>query len=96
VHWLLTVLGIDDVSGRWYAWWSGVGSDLGELAIIGGMIGLYRRHTCEVAGCWRLARHQTAAGHQVCKRHHPRGAPTAKQIALEHRLAQHGTPEDNP
>ena len=69
--WLLRVLGIDDVSGPWYAFWSGFGSDLGELAIIGGMVTIARRHKCEVHRCWRIGRHQAPTGHKVCRRHHP-------------------------
>jgi hypothetical protein len=78
---LLHYLGIDDVSGPWYAFWSGFGSDLGELAIVGGMLTLVRRHNCEVHKCWRIGRHQTPAAHRVCRRHHPDGHLTAAQAA---------------
>lgn len=48
MNWLPHILGIDDVSGRWYAFWSGAGADLSELAIVGALIGfggrLFRRH----------------------------------------------------
>lgn len=83
--WLLHVLGVDDVSGRWYAWWSGAGSDLGELAVVGALAAMVRKHNCEVHRCWRIGRHTTAAGHLVCARHHPGGAPSAEQVAHAHR-----------
>ena len=46
---------------RWYGFWSGFGSDLGELAIVGGLIAVVRRHNCEVHRCWRMGRHRTEA-----------------------------------
>ncbi len=74
--WIRHVLGLDDPSGSWYLWWSGVGADLG---MIGAGWGLWRKHNCEIHRCWRLARHD-AAGHRVCRRHHPEGAPTAQSV----------------
>ena len=68
---LLHALGIDNTSGRWYAFWSGFGSDLGELAIVGGLLAVVRRHNCEVHRCWRMGRHRTPDGHMVCRKHHP-------------------------
>ena len=66
-------LGLDNLSGPWYGWWSGAGSDIAELAIIGGLVNIARRHNCEVHHCWRIGRHATAGGHQVCRKHHPDG-----------------------
>jgi len=86
MNWLLHVLGIDDVSGRWYGFWSGFGSDLGEIGIVAGLAGLLRKHNCEVHRCWRIGRHKTAAGHQVCRRHHPDGHLTAERVSMAHRL----------
>lgn len=93
-HWLLHVFGIDDAGGRWYAFWSGAGSDLGELAIIGALAGLYRKHNCEVHKCWRLARHGTAGGHSVCRRHNPEGTITAADVASAHAAATGGQSDE--
>ncbi len=58
--------------GDTYQFWSGVGSDIGELAILGGVIGLWRQHNCHVHRCWRLSWHpHPQHGHPVCRRHHP-------------------------
>jgi hypothetical protein len=92
VNWLLHVLGVDDVSGRWYGWWSGAGSDLGELAIVGGLVAVYRKHTCEVHRCWRLGRHTTAAGHVVCRKHHPDDPLTPEAVIKAHQAAQNPYP----
>jgi hypothetical protein len=86
VHWLLHVLGVDDLSGRWYGFWSGFGSDIGELAIAGGLVTMIRQRNCEVHRCWRLGRHATAAGHRVCRRHHPEGHLTAAGVRERHHL----------
>ena len=59
---ILHALGIDDTSGRWYAFWSGAGSDLGEVAIVGV---LWHHLNCHQARCWRVARHRT----HYCRKH---------------------------
>jgi hypothetical protein len=67
--WLLHGLGIDDTTGPWYAFWSGAGSDLGELALLAGIFGLYHRHNCHTKGCWRIGRH-LVDGTPWCNKHH--------------------------
>jgi hypothetical protein len=87
-HWL----GLDSASGTPYLAWSGILSDIGELAIIGGLISIYRKHNCEVRRCLRIARHQTAAGHHVCRRHMPGGAPTRQDVTDAHHAALRSQP----
>ncbi len=84
LHWL----GMDNGSGRLYLFYSGFGANFGELLIFGGLISMYRKHNCHVKGCWRIG-HRTVAGtdHVVCRRHHPLDAPTADQVADDHRAA---------
>jgi len=55
-QWFLTVSGTNNEAGRWYAWWSGAGADLGYLSVF---LLLIRKHNCEVKGCWRMGRHGT-------------------------------------
>lgn len=91
--WLVHVLGIDDLTGHWYGFWSGVGSDVSEVAIIGGLAGMLRKHNCHVHRCWRLGRHPVAGtGYHVCRRHHPTGAPTAAEVATAARTAERPPP----
>jgi hypothetical protein len=80
VHLLAHVLGLDNGSATPYLFWSGIGSDLGELAIVGVLAGMLRKHNCEVHRCWRLGRHSTDGGHMVCRKHHPDGHLTAGQV----------------
>ena len=86
--WLLHILGVDNLSGRWYGFWSGFGSDIGEAAIVGGLMTMVRHRNCEVKGCWPLGRHATAAGHRVCRKHHPDDHLTAEQAAASHHAAK--------
>jgi hypothetical protein len=88
MYWLLHFLGVDNVSGSAYAWWSGAGSDLGEIAIVGGLASMVRARNCEVRGCWRLGRHATAAGHKVCRRHHPDDHLTVEHVTAAHHAAK--------
>jgi len=64
-HWL----GIDNESGRWYAFWSGFGSDVSEFALLGAIYGMLRKHNCHSRGCWRIGRH-VVGGTPWCDRHH--------------------------
>jgi hypothetical protein len=91
-HWLIHWTGSDYglQYGKWsfYGFWSGFGSDLGELTIIAGLLAVYRKHNCHVRGCWRLARFPVpGTSYVTCRRHHPHGAPTAGQVLAAHREA---------
>lgn len=89
MHWLEHWLGMDNLSGPIYGFFSGVGSDIGELGIIGALA----THTaayahsvnCEVHGCWHLGHRTTAAGHRVCRRHAgPLGKLTHEDVIAAH------------
>ena len=72
---LLHVLGVDDASGRWYLWWSGIGSDLAYLGIIWAV---FRRLNCHQPRCPRLGRFPVEGTQlHACHRHHP--APPARE-----------------
>ncbi len=83
-NWLYWFLG-NSGNGSQYGFWSGFGSDIAEVAILGGVIQLYRKHNCHVRGCWRVAHHPVeGTPYVVCRKHHPtvpdRG-PTAEELA---------------
>lgn len=71
LHWLAVHTGTVNEGGPYYGFFSGFGSDIGEVALIGGLVQLVRHQNCEVKGCWRFHHRATAAGHKVCKVHHP-------------------------
>lgn len=76
VRFFIHISGADNPSGAWYGWWSGMGSDLTEFAIV---IVLWRHINCPIKGCWRPAVRK-AGDHRVCSRHHPDGHLTADHI----------------
>jgi hypothetical protein len=88
LHWLAVHTGTVNESGPYYGFWSGFGSDLGELTLVGAiMTSTYhaaRANNCEQHRCWRIGRHKTAAGHRVCRKHHPEDHLTAEDIHAAH------------
>lgn len=58
---LAHVAGLDDPTGAWYLFWSGIGSDLSRivaaLLVIGPFAWLYKHHQCAADGCKKLALH---------------------------------------
>jgi len=72
MHHILVWLGIDDVSGPWYAFWSGFGSDLTEFAIVAALVAAVHKHNCHVKGCRRVIRthRDDEIGRYACGRHH--------------------------
>ena len=74
--WLQVHTGIVNEPGHYYAFWSGFGSDLAELSILGaiatGIYQLVKKYNCHEPGCWRVGNHPTADGQfHLCYRHHP-------------------------
>jgi hypothetical protein len=82
IHWLAHVLGIDNVSGPYYAAWSGF---VGDVTVLGVFAVAYRRLVCHQRRCLRLAHHPVdGTPYRVCRKHHPdipNKAPTAEEIA---------------
>jgi hypothetical protein len=96
-HAILHFFGVIDESGKGYAFWSGIGSDIGEVAIIGAVVGMYRKHNCQATGCWRIGKHPVeGTGFITCRKHHPvissDGPLTADDIAQAHRDAHAKAP----
>ena len=70
-HWFDTYF-VHTLSGNGYQFWSGIGSDIGELTLLGIVAVVWRNHNCHVHRCWRLSWHpHPVHGHPVCRRHHP-------------------------
>ena len=76
-------LGVKNEAGRWYAFDSGSGAILlGDLPLLGGLILLIRHHNCEIPGCIRIhLKRPTAAGHLLCRKHHPEPGPLGVEEA---------------
>lgn len=60
----------------YYNFWSGIGSDLGEVTLVTAVVamlwGAYRKAKCCDPQCWRLGKHPTeGATFHFCHHHHP-------------------------
>lgn len=67
--WLYHFFGIAG-TGPYYAFWSGLGSDIGELTIFAGMVALIRKHQCHERWCWRYGHYRAdELGMMKCRKH---------------------------
>lgn len=75
-----------------YNFWSGFGSDIGEVTIIGLALGAIRHINCHAKGCWRPGKHLVdGTPFKVCAKHHPKvpdGGASVEHIAAVHSEAQ--------
>lgn len=73
LHWLAVHVGADHSAGGsvYYNFWSGFGSDLGEVTLVGAIVAAARHKNCHVKGCWRLGHPHEGV---VRCRKHPHGA----------------------
>ena len=70
-HWFDTYF-VHVLSGKGYQFWSGIGSDIGEVTLIGLVMVWWRHHNCHVYRSWRLSWHpHPDHGRPVCRHHHP-------------------------
>lgn len=90
MHWLWFHGGLSSGNSDWYLFPSGWGSIIIPplLTAVPIVWVLLRKHNCETHRCWRLGRHTTAAGHVVCRRHMPGGAPAASDVHRAHHAAR--------
>lgn len=93
-HWLEIHTGIARGGpDPFYNFWSGFGSDIGEVAIIGGIWMGIKKINCHVQRCPRIG-HYVVDGtpYKVCRKHHPdvpsKGALTADHISDAHANAK--------
>lgn len=83
-YWVEIHTGAINEQNAYYGWWSGAGSDLGEIALIGGIFTLARSHNCHVKHCWRINKHPVeGTPYKVCRKHHPT-IPSNGKITAEH------------
>ena len=101
-NWLYWFFGLDNGGGSKYLFWSGSGSDISELLMIGTLFGVLRKFNCETHKCWRMGRHEwydhtTNATHRLCRKHHPDDHLTHEHIDRVHlsRLRRKATNEHN-
>jgi len=87
--------------GPYYGFFSGFGSDLGEVVLLGGVIGLYRKHNCHVTGCPRISHHkftdqENGTEYMLCKKHYRKVHPEMPaELKIEHLLHIHERNQGN-
>ena len=70
-HWVAIHTGTLNESGPYYGFWSGFGSDIAEITLLGGLIAAYRHRNCHVKGCARLGKPVAGTPYLACWKHHP-------------------------
>jgi hypothetical protein len=69
-HVFLNWTGSSNPSGNQYGFFSGFGSDLGEFALLGTLIAVFKHHNCAVKGCPRIGKHIVAGtSSKTCHKH---------------------------
>jgi hypothetical protein len=98
-HWLALHTGIlNGGPDKYYNFWSGFGSDLGEATLISAVgIGVYtgvRKVNCHTKGCWRIGHHPLdGTPYILCRHHHPdvpSNGASHKHILDQHRKYNEG------
>lgn len=69
-HVFLNWCGASNPAGTTYGFWSGFGSDLGEVTIVVGLIAWWKAGECHVDKCHRRGKHPFKH-YRLCARHHP-------------------------
>ena len=90
-HWFEVHTGTINESGPYYGFWSGFGSDVGEVTLLAGIVAIWRQHNCHTRHCWRLAKHEVeGTPYKVCRKCHPtiNEKPTKAHIHALHEKAQ--------
>ena len=58
------------LSGNSYNFWSGIGSDFGEITLITAVIMWYIHNQCHVTSCHKIGKHPFKH-YKLCRKHHP-------------------------
>lgn len=60
---------LNPLHGEAYQFWSGIGSDLGEVTLVIGLGAWWHHHTCTERRCWRKGHPDPETGHPACRKH---------------------------
>ncbi len=82
--WIEVHTGTVNESGPYYGFFSGFGSDIGEVTLVTGMIVGLRHINCHVTGCKAIRTHIVPnTPYRACRKHHPT-VPTDGKITPQH------------
>lgn len=85
LHWFAVHTGTDAPGDHFYNFWSGFGSDLGEVTLIAALFGGWRHVNCHTKGCWRVGHYEVEVNGQqyrVCRACHKRAGKA--KLTTEH------------
>lgn len=63
------------IACKGYNFWSGIGSDLGEITLLAAVIGLYKHINCEEPHCPWMGHRHPDHGRPVCRKHYHTHVP---------------------
>jgi hypothetical protein len=81
-HWVAVHTGIVNESGPYYGFFSGAGSDLGEITLVTGVLMAARHANCHVHGCWRFGKPVEGTPYRACWRHHPAHDQSKRNVGI--------------
>ena len=84
--WIEVHTGTVNESGPYYGFFSGFGSDLSELALLGAVAAGYRKINCRQPRCLRIGHYPDSRGVKWCGMHHPDHKGRKPTVELLHRL----------
>lgn len=68
-HFLALVTPLDPLHNDGYQFWSGIGSDFGEITLVVGIAAWWHHNNCIMKGCYRKGHKDPEHGHPICKKH---------------------------
>ena len=71
LHWFFVHTGTYNESGPYYGFFSGFGSDIGEVTLLAAVVAGARHVNCHSKGCWRPGHKVDGQPYRVCHRHLP-------------------------
>jgi hypothetical protein len=82
-HEFLFGIGATNPSDEQYGFWSGFGSDISEIALLGAMFGVLRHSNCHAERCWRFGKPVDGTAYRACHKHHPAHLGDKRNVPLE-------------
>lgn len=82
-HWVEVHTGTVNEAGPYYGFFSGFGSDVGEVTLFFGIAAAYRHHNCHVKGCLFLGKPVTGTPYVACPKHHPHHRGDARGVSTD-------------
>lgn len=83
LRWWSAHTGTANESGPYYGFFSGFGSDLGEVTLVAGLFAFFRHSNCHVKGCLRFGKPVEGTPYRACHKHHPAHEGEKRNVSIE-------------